>query len=198
MRTLSGFTVLFLCTVAISPAVLAQDVNGQISGAKQAQQAAGARQAVASSFEALRPVLKVGQEVKVRDESGRTTLGKVVSISSDQLVISRRRFFRRSVKVAFGEDVARTIHVVDSALDGLLLGMTPGLIASWVSCGSRSASNLCGLVPLGMLVIGMPVGVAIDEAITKRVYDRQSQMPRVTISPLLGRDQKGVVARVYF
>ena len=166
---------------------------------------------VLSSFEALQPVLKVWQQVRVSDEivdsgwkgfaigtaagaavlglagnsyaampgamlggivgylvdrsthSGMSVTGKVVSISSDQLVIARPRAFFRSEEWAFTEDVVRSIHIVDSDLNGILLGMAPGMALMFLSCGQSDAGNLCGLVPMMVTGLGMMVvGVAID------------------------------------
>ena len=201
---------------------------------------------VLSSFEALQPVLKVGQQVRVSDEivdsgwkgfaigtaagaavlglagnsyaampgamlggivgylvdrsthSWMSVTGKVVSISSDQLVIARPRAFFRSEEWAFTEDVVRSIHIVDSDLNGILLGMAPGMALMFLSCGQSDAGNLCGLVPMMVTGLGMMVGGAIDFFMTQPVYERRPHGSRVTVSPLLGRGQKGVVAHVRF
>ena len=201
---------------------------------------------VASSFEALQPVLEVGQQVTLSDDildsrwkglvigtavgatvaglargafaagmgavlgggigytidyysyGGTRVTGKVVSISGDQLVISRRRALFRSEELAFTEDVVRSIRIVDSEWNGLLLGAAPGIALFFVSCSGADASEYCGFGPSVVAGIGMLVGGAIDELMTQPVYERKSHAPRVTISPLLGRERMGLLARVQF
>ena len=155
-------------------------------------------QARASSFEALQRALEVGQEVKVRDEDGRVTRGKVVSISSDQLVIAQPHvwlpLFRRPEKLAFTEAAVRRIDVVDSPWDKALIvgGVAFGVWAA--SLAAADSSNPVGLGLGGMLVVpaAFIVAGAIDEYTTEPIYERQSQTPRVTISPLLQRNQAGI------
>ena len=201
---------------------------------------------VLNSFEALQPVLEVGQRVTLSDDildsrwkglvigtavgaaalglawgsyaavpgamlgagigytidyysyGGTRVTGKVVSISGDQLVISRRRALFRSEELAFTEDVVRSIRIVDSEWNGLLLGAAPGIALLFVSCSGADASDYCGVGPFFVTGIGMLVGGAIDELMTQPVYERQSHAPRVTISPLLGRERMGLLARVQF
>jgi hypothetical protein len=54
----------------------------------------------AKSFAALRFVLDVGQEVRVKDDTGHSMKGKVVAITETQLVVSHKGFFRSRVEKA--------------------------------------------------------------------------------------------------
>ena len=56
---------------------------------------AWAQSPVASSS-ALQPVLSAGQELRVTDEEGRRTQGKLVSISGAELAMNVPRLFRHS------------------------------------------------------------------------------------------------------
>ncbi len=103
---------LLLLSTVVTTATLAQAGDGQTSAVEETQEAAKA-QAVASSFEGLQPILKVGQEVIVQDEAGQATQGKVVSISNNQLVITRLQDWRLE-ELAFSEDFVRRIDVADS------------------------------------------------------------------------------------
>ena len=103
---------LLLLSTVVTTATLAQAGDGQTSAVEETQEAAKA-QAVASSFEGLQPILKVGQEVTVQDEAGQATQGKVVSISNNQLVITRLQDWRLE-ELAFSEDFVRRIDVADS------------------------------------------------------------------------------------
>ena len=152
---------------------------------------------VLSSFEALQSALSVGQQIRVTDDAGRTA-GKVVSISANQLVIERSRFFRRTEELAFPADVVQRIEILDSDLEGALLGAVPGLVWGFVACSGDNAENLCGLVPMLAVSIGWSVGSVIDGLTKQLVYEQQSQTPRITIAPSLGRDRKAIVAHVSF
>ncbi len=156
---------------------------------------------VLSSFEALQPALSVGQEIGVTDDAGRTE-GKVVSISANQLVIERRRFFRRTEELAFPEDVVRSIDIVDSDWEGLFIGTAAGFGMAYLTLLGNSifgGCDICVVVALsGFIGAGPAVGSLIDRSITQPIYEQQSQTPRITIAPSLGRDRKAIVAHVGF
>ena len=71
-------------------------------------------------------LLNVGQEIKVKEEAGRSVRGKVVSISSSQLVVARRQFpfpyFRLRKEEVFTEDVVKSVDSVDSVWNGAVIG----------------------------------------------------------------------------
>ena len=81
MRTFFSATLPFVLLAAVTASpVLAQDVASSTGSVSDISQR-----------------VKVGQVVAVRDASGRTTSGILASISSDSLVVLRKRarFFRR-------------------------------------------------------------------------------------------------------
>lgn len=206
MKALLICTVVLLSTV-FRTAVLAQSVDGQAGTTQETRKPT--RRAPSNSFEALPRILKVGQEVKVRDETGRTTRGQVVSISDNQLVVARPRFFRSRVERAFAKEAVRSIDIVDSRTNGAAIGAAAGLglaAALTVRC-SRSYSCKHGDfgVTGGVMVagpayvsLGVVIGYAIDSALNETIYERPSQAPRVTVVPFLGRNAVGLLAHVQF
>ena len=79
-----------------------------------------------SSFDALQSILKVGQEVKVRDE-WRTIQGRLESLSADELVISTRLgLFRGRADLTFRENVIKRIDIADSTWNGFAIGAAAG------------------------------------------------------------------------
>ena len=159
-------------------------------------------QPVTESFDALQSILDPGHEVIVKDEEGRKTEGRVVSISANQLVIARSRSLLRwgTEERAFPEDVVRRIDIVDSAWQGLVIGLAVGAGVATLACrGEGVPAGYCLIIATPLFIIpGEFLGGMIDASINEPIYQRPSQTPRVTISPLLGRDQTGVVARVRF
>jgi hypothetical protein len=194
MKAALAITALLLSTV-IPPAALAQDSATQTGAVGETQKPAGSREP-SNSFEALPLVFGVGQEVKVRDEAGRTTRGKVVSISDNQLVVVRAR-----VEQAFAKEAVRSIDIVDSPWNGALIGAvgSAALLGAWVKNCESGECVQGRMFPavIGNLA-GILVGGLIDERITKRVYEHQPPTSRVTISPMLGRERIGLVARMRF
>ena len=118
----------------MTSAALAQDPGGQTSAVEDSQKPAGSREAP-TSFEALPLTLKVGQRIIVREESGRTTRGKVVSISDDQVVIGDvfvRRWSNlwsrpRREEHAVGSASVTRIDTVDSVWNGAVIGAAVGV-----------------------------------------------------------------------
>lgn len=209
MKASLPFALLLLGTV-LTPAALAQDGDGQTGGVGKPQEAARAR-ALPNSFEALPLVLKVGQELKVRDATGRATRGKVVSISDDELVVARLQnpfgFFRPRAKQAFARELVQSIAHVDSGWNGGLIGAAAGagLLAALIQieCSPSCDDNFGrrGRWEVGKFLfvpVGLGIGWGLDEMINRPVYERQPQTPRVTIAPWLERDRKGVMAHVQF
>ncbi|HEU0011930.1 MAG TPA: hypothetical protein VFT34_19105 [Verrucomicrobiae bacterium] len=164
-----------------------------------------------NSFEALRLVLKVGQELKVRNETGRATRGKVVSISDDELVVARLQnpfgLFRPREKQAFAKDLVQSIANVDSGWNGGLIGAAAGagLLAALIQieCSRSCDDNFGrrGRWEFGRLLfvpVGLSIGWGLDEMINRSIYERQPQAPRIAIVPWLKGDRKSVMAQVQF
>lgn len=155
-------------------------------------------QSVMESFDAVQSILDPGHEIIVRDEEGRATRGRVVSISANQLVIERPRFFFRREELAFTEGFVQKIEIVDSPANGTLLGAAPGFAFALVGCRGEWAAA-CWFFATGIFIgPGVLLGQAIDNSINAPIYERTSQTRRVTIAPVLGRGRKGVLAQVRF
>jgi hypothetical protein len=127
MKVLLACTVLLLSTV-LSTAALAQVADGQTGTAGETGSLRRGNRR--THFEGLPRILRVGQEVKVRDESGRTTRGKCVSISENELVVAGRQYpfpqFRSRKERVFAKDVVRRIDIVDSTWNGAAIGAAVG------------------------------------------------------------------------
>ena len=159
--------------------------------------------AQAKSFAALRFVLDVGQVVRVRDETGHSTKGKVVAITETQLVVSHKGLFRSRTERAFTPDIIRRIEIVDSGWNGAVIGGAAALafVATAVKFGCDDSCDKTGSWVLGVVTfvpIGIGIGGAIDSRINKTIYEGRLHKPRVTVVPWVERDRKGVLARVTF
>ena len=165
---------------------------------------------VTDSFEALNSILDPGYEVVVWDEAGRKTRGRVSSISGEEVVVTRRRrwfgSFRSPEELVFGADSITRVDIVDSTWNGALIGaaIAPALVYGVWRCEDNTFpdSNLKGAGT--MLVGGMGAfllihaGHHIDLSNNESIYERPSQASRVTVAPLIGRDQKSLAVRVSF
>ena len=197
MRILLTFALLLLNTVVTTPA-LAQTVNGQDRRAGPRQYAAGSG-AVAHSFDALQPVLTLGQEIIVQDEVGQISQGKVVSVSGSQLVITTTLNWLPE-ELAFPARSVRRIETPDSVWwPGAVVGaaVAAGIGALAAHSGCRPPTRCAGSYTL-LIGLGAGAGARIDSLTRATIYRRQPETPRVTIAPSLGRDRKAIVARVCF
>jgi hypothetical protein len=129
-----------------------------------------------------------------------------VSISDSELVVARPQYpfpsFRSRKEQVFAKDVVESVDAVDSMWNGALLGMAAGtavLIRQVQLADRRNQPRSFAVVLFGIptVMVGGAVGGTIDLLFNQTIY-RRSQTPRIAISPWLGRDQKGVMARVRF
>lgn len=163
---------------------------------------AASAQTVARSFDELQRTLKVGQTVFVTDKSGRQTKGEVADVSASSLVIltpDTRTFVEGGVA-----EIRRTDRLWKGALIGLGVGAIPGAVGGLSGCAQYSGHE-CVTGPLfGALVIGgigAAIGAGIDALVNKvgsLLYVSPQQTPGVTLSPLLGKDRRGVLLSVRF
>src|SRR5436190_17717818 len=72
----------------------------------------------AASFSALKPSLTPGERLIVRDSSGRTTHGRFVSLTGDELEINRRRWNFRTERRTWTEGTVKRIQHEDSRWEG--------------------------------------------------------------------------------
>ena len=164
--------------------------------------------AVTESFEALNAILDPGYEVVVWDEAGRKTRGRVVSISGEEVVVTRRRRFfgrfRSLEELVFGADSITRVEIVDSTRNGVAVGaavgtgLAFGLWTAALHTNDFGEAFLYAYLAGGALVFGPIAGHDIDLAINESIYERPSPAPRVTVAPLIGRDRRGLMAVVSF
>jgi hypothetical protein len=183
MRTIVLVAGLILSVV--TPAAFAQDADGQ-----------------ADSFDTLSRSLNIGQKVKVSSDRDRATVGTLVSVSADQLVVSRKPWFRRPVERTFTRDSVRQIDRVDSAWNGALLGGAAAVGFTAASCAVGCASDEQGLYwALGLYVYvpaGILLGGLIDSLVTESVYKRPAAAHRIVVVPTVTRGQRAIAAQIRF
>ena len=162
---------------------------------------------VTDSFEALNSILDPGYEVVVRDEAGRKTRGRVSSISGEEVVvINRPRLFgylRSPQEHAFRADAVTRVEIVDSTWNGIAIGAAVGVgLAFGLWQGTDTDDFGVGLLYFVSATAALPAsmlaGRDIDLSINESIYERPSPAPRVTVAPLIGRDQRGFAVRVSF
>ena len=161
---------------------------------------------VTDSFDALALILEPGYEVVVWDEEGRKTRGRVLSISGEEVVVTRRRRFfgrfRSLEELVFGADSITRVEIVDSTWNGIAIGTVVGtglVFGLWQAAlhTDDDAAYLYAYLAGGALLSPI-VGHDIDLEINESIYERPSPAPRVTGAPLIGRDRRGLMAVVSF
>ena len=178
-------------------------------------------QTVAATFDELHERIKSGETVYVTDDHGRTTKGRLLSVSAEALSMEADA---GRVEFPLTQTDRVSVRRRDSLKNGILTGLAVGAVIGAVlavaednrssaPCDPMSGS-LCGafkggfvdgpaVAAAGALVgglVGVGVGVAIDTAIKERrlVYQRAPGLPqsRLMIAPLVARGAVGVVAVV--
>jgi hypothetical protein len=109
--------------------------------------------------------------------------------------------------VTVAVDFVGKIDIVDSTWDGAAIGAAAaiGLLAVSIEADCRTSCDdnfgrpgRWALLSILFVPIGMGVCIGIDELMNRTVYEAQPQKPRLMVSPWLGRDRGGVLARIQF
>ena len=96
---------------------------------------------------------------------------------------------------------------MDSTWNGTLIGaaIAPALVYGiwrWEDNTSPDSNSLKGVMTVGFGTLSSMTSIliaqAIDLSINESIYERPSQASRVTVTPLIGRYQKGLAVRVGF
>ena len=155
-------------------------------------------QTVAQSFGQLWGILKVGEVVVVTDETGRATTGKVAEAAGSSLVILSGSGDKRT----FDETTVTKVVRRDALWNGIAIGTGIGLVpAVLVAAACGSDGGHCEGTGYAFLIfggIGAGAGAGVDALIggDKVLFVRPLQTRGVTLSPILGRDRRGVLASI--
>jgi hypothetical protein len=148
------------------------------------------------SFEQLGLVVNRGDRLTVIDSAGQELRGKVVDLSPSALSLQIDGF-RRYLEQHEVSVVHRRQR--DSLRDGALLGFMSGAaIAASSMRGAHPHASMAGMAVYGAL--GALVGIGFDalREDSQVVYRANRPARRLTVSPLLSRDRRGLALSVGF
>jgi len=164
-------------------------------GVLLASSSAAAAQGVARSFEQLQLLVRDGDTVTVREESGAETTGRITGLSTEGLTLIAQgegREFREADVTVIRQ--RRSDSLRNGALWGLLVGGAASAVPAAILCRDRD----CGVgmvwgVPF-YAGLGAGIGVGVDAMIAglQDVYRRPSSA-RLTLAPMLDRGQRGLL-----
>ena len=122
----------------------------------------------AQTFEDLRPRLEAGDSLILRDDSGRMTRGRLLSLTGDEIEVESVRWFRLRQQ-SFAEGSIRRIEIQDSTWNGGLIGLAVGAIGMVVIV--QTCKKLACLLPFILSpAVGFSVGVVVDQSMNETVY----------------------------
>lgn len=163
--------------------------------------AAGA-QSPDQSFADLRQHVGQGSRILVTDDTGKTMNARVADVSDSTLTALVGGETR-----LFTPDQLTRIRRRDSLGDGIAIGLAGGAAAGWgwvrSECGPPGFDRECSvnagivLIPLSA-GIGAGIGALVDAMIQKTVFESHGQRSQLTLSPLIGKDVRGVRASIRF
>jgi hypothetical protein len=141
------------------------------------------------SFRDLQPLVTSGQEVIVWQDDGRKGKGLVVSVSGDKLELRRPpRFIGRDRHDVYVETAVTRIVARDSTLNGRLIGLGLGLLASVVAYRTADPND-DDLPELPYVVfsplVGLVTGGVVDAAINRTLFVSPTAK-RITLRPVVG------------
>jgi len=150
-------------------------------------------QQIASSFEQLQVLVGPGDIVTVTGASGGVMTGRILDLSASTL---RLQVDGQSRNVA--ADDVRTItqnrhaNLATGAMWGLPVGIVFGALANRSLGGDWSAANLPGILWFGGIGAGIGVGFAAATVAPHVIFAAPASQPKVTLSPLMDRERRGV------
>jgi len=167
---------------------------------------AGAQDVVATSFDQVKMLVRLGDTVTVMNASGHKTTGTLADLSSGSvglLVDGTRR------DVGIGD--VSTIHqrrmgsLAKGARVGFAIGGALGLAAA-LQLASECTRNCGGAVPFavsmaffeGAFGAGVGVGVAAMTRHDELVYTRAPSSARVTLAPFVTPERRGMAVSLGF
>jgi hypothetical protein len=151
------------------------------------------------SFEDLQKLLRPGQQVTVRDQSGRQQSGQFVSMTGHDMMLDVRRSFFRVERRSFAEDAVSRVDINDSLLNGFLIGAGIGT-AVWAYRGARCDGADCvaiGYEGIAYVVGGFGIGILVDGLVYQTVF-ASPRTRHVRFEPLVGFSRAGIAARISF
>jgi hypothetical protein len=163
--------------------------------------ASAGAQTTARSFEGLTGMLKADQTVIVMDMTGRRVKGALTAVDENSLSLATDG---RTHTFALSE--ISTVRVPDGLGNGALIGAGAGLgaalgiLAIIRSGGDDVLPSAKVGAPLLLSGIGALVGILIDRAHEggRLLYVSPGKTSGVLVSPLVGKDRKGVLVSVHF
>ena len=159
-------------------------------------------QTMAGSFEQLQVLVKPGDTISVTDNTGREFKGQIASLSSSSLALlveGGRRDLTEVEITTIRQD--RQDSLGNGAKWGLGIGAGLGLAAGVaIASGDGNASALIPILALVYGGLGAGVGAGLDALILSNqiIYYKPSNSARLTVSPLVTRERKGVLLSVRF
>ena len=160
----------------------------------------------AASFDELPLVLRPGDRVTVTDDSGRNITGQIIDLSPSTLSLAARgaRLDLSAADVSFIRQ-RRPDPLRNGALIGLGVGAIPVAIISWFGYAYAlgEGGNPWGVVPFAGMYLGLAAGIGagVDALIQRNhvIYGPMgAAQRRLTVSPLLSGDRRGVAVSLRF
>ncbi|RPH59484.1 MAG: hypothetical protein EHM89_10605 [Acidobacteria bacterium] len=159
-------------------------------------------QTLAGSFEQLQVLVKPGDTISVTDNTGREVTGKVASLSPSSLAL-----LVEGVRRDLPENEVRKVRqdrqdsLANGAKWGLGIGAGLGLAAGVaIASGDGNASALIPILALVYGGVGAGVGAGLDALVlgNQVIYFKPASSAKVTVSPLVTSERKGVVVAIGF
>jgi hypothetical protein len=153
----------------------------------------------ARSFAAVKARIPIGAVIDVTDATGSTLRGKLAELTDNSLKLD----VNGNPRKVLAADVSRVQWLkTDSVLSGVLIGGAIGAMPGiyWLIADPNECTGLCAEDYLA-IGVGAVIGGLIDRAIKKKLTVYSVSEPRtnkVSISPILLRDQRGLQVGVAF
>ena len=142
------------------------------------------------SFEDLALRVNLDDRLRVEDQSGVRTTGRLTRLTGDEITIQND-----AGETRFTSATVRAVAVRGYSIGkGALIGASVEAVLGAVACESRESRSSCGTVPVAAGIIGAGAGAAVGALIPVMRTVYRAPANRATFSPVFSHRAIGVRA----
>ena len=157
-------------------------------------------QAPPQTLDAAMATIQPSQQLILHQADGRKVSARFVSTQGDEMEFRVLRSFRRDPLKRFSQSSIARVDVVDSNINGVLIGALIGTFASIVVGSATTTCTPCAEAPPMWVALfpaaGIGTGAYLDARNNRTIYERS--VPPSNVSAMARWPRRGAAIRISF